>query len=215
MSPQPPAAVAADPDTQQPVIPAWTIGLTAGTTPITVSGDVTWVPPPSSLPWYTAAVVIGAAVLVALHTRWWRTVAWVTVGLLGSAMVASLALARSGGATLTFWPVAARAIVLAATVGLLLGARRRVAYPPVPLLVAGVVGIYFGGWRAAGVLSHSQLTVSGPHWLTRTLITLSFALGAAATVRVVAFVMAAIVRPDGPQATALGAGRRQPNAATG
>jgi hypothetical protein len=213
MSPQPPAAVAADPGTEQPVLPAWSIGMTAGTIPVTVAGDVTWVPPPSSLPWYAAAVVVGAAVLAALHTRWWRTVAWVVVGLLGVAMVVSLLLARSAGADLTFWPVVARAIVLVAAAGLVLTARRRVPYPPLPLLVAGVVGVYFGGWRAAGVLSHSQLTVSGPHWLIRSLVTACFALSAAAIVRVAGFVLAAIVRPDGPQARALGAGRHQPAAA--
>jgi hypothetical protein len=207
MSPEPPAAVAADPDAEQPVIPAWTITLTAGATPVTISGDVTWVPPPSSLPWYAAAVVIGVAVLALLHTRWWRTLAWATVTVLGVAMVASLALARAGGASLTFWPVAARVIVLAAAAALVLTARRRTAYPPAPLLVAGVVGLYFGGWRAAGVLSHSQLTVSGPHWLIRTLVTMSFALAAAAAIRVVAFVIAAVARPQGPQAQALSAGR--------
>jgi hypothetical protein len=205
MSPQPPAAVAADPDQEQPVIPAWTIDLLAGPTPVTVSGDVTWVPPPSSLPWYVAAVVVGVAALALLHTRWWRTLAWVTVGLLGLAMVASLVLARAGGASLTFWPVAARVVVLVAAAALVLTARRRTAYPPAPLLVAGVVGLYFGGWRAAGVLSHSQLTVNGPHWLIRTLVAASFGIGAATAVRVLAFVVAALIRPDGPQAKALGA----------
>jgi hypothetical protein len=209
MSPQPPAAVAADPDTEQPVIPAWTITLTAGPTPVAISGDVTWVPPPSSLPWYAAAVVIGIAALAALHTRWWRTFAWATVGLLGVAMVAGLGLARAGGANLTFWPVAARVVVLAAAAALVLSARRRTAYPPAPLLVAGVVGLYFGGWRAAGVLSHSQLTVSGPHWLIRTLVAASFGLAAAAAVRVIAFVIAAVARPEGPQAKALGAARSE------
>jgi hypothetical protein len=207
MSPQPPAAVAADPDQEQPVIPSWTIELTAGSTPVTLSGDVTWVPPPSSLPWYVAAVAIGVAALAVLHTRWWRTLAWVTVGLLGAAMVASLVLARAGGASLTFWPVAARGVVLAAAAALVLTARRRTAYPPAPLLVAGVVGVYFGGWRAAGVLSHSQLTVSGPHWLIRALVAASFGLGAATAVRVLAFVVAALIHPEGPQAKALGAAR--------
>ena len=205
MSPQPPPAVAADPDTEQPVIPAWTITLTAGQTPLAISGDVTWVPPPASLPWYAAAVVIGVAVLALLHTRWWRTFAWATVTVLGMAMATSLVLARAAGAGLTFWPVAARVVVLAAAAALVLTARRRMPYPPAPLLVAGVVGLYFGGWRAAGVLSHSQLTVSGPHWLIRTLVTISFALAAAAAIRVIAFVIAAVARPEGPQAQALGA----------
>ena len=206
MSPQPPTAVAADPDVEQPVIPAWTIDLDAGGTAVTVRGDVTWVPPPSSLPWYVGAVVLGAGVLALLHTRWWRTIAWATVVVLGSAMVASLLLARSAGAGLTFWPVAARGVVLAAGAALVLTARRRVEYPPAPLLVAGIVGIYFGGWRAAGVLAHSQLTVSGPHWLIRTLVTTCFALGTATALRVVVFVLAALVRPEGPQARALGSG---------
>lgn len=212
MSPEPPAAVQADPDVERPVIESWTIDLTADTTEIAISGDVTWVPPPSSWPWYAAAVVAGGVVLALLHTRRWATVAWAATTVLGVAMTVSLVLARSAGATLTFWPVAARVIVFVAAAALVLTARRRVAYPPLPLLVAGIVGVYFGGWRAAGVLSHSQLTVSGPHWLVRTLVVTGFALGAAAALRVVVFVVAALVDPTGAQATALGAGRRSPRA---
>ncbi len=209
MSAQPPADVAADPDVERVVFPAWTIAVTAGSTPVTVTGDVTWVPPPSSLPWYLGAVAIGAVALALLFSPWWRAASWLIVALLGTAMVATLVLARSAGASFGFWPVVARPVVLAAAVALLvLARRRRLAYPPAPLLVAGLVGLYFGGWRAAGVVSHSQLTVDGPYWLVRTLAMACFGLAAAATVRVIVFIVSALVHPTGSQARALASSPR-------
>lgn len=200
MSPQPPPEVLADPDHERVVFPAWTIALDADGTPVTITGDVTWVPPPSSLPWYLGAVAVGAIALAFLFSPWWRTAAWIIVGALGAAMVATLALARSAGASFGFWPVVSRLVVLAAAAALVVLARRRVASPPAPLLVAGLVGCYFGAWRAAGVLSHSQLTVDGPYWLVRALVTVCFGLSVAAALRVLAFIAVALIRPAGPRA---------------
>lgn len=212
MSPQPPANVAADPGVEQVITPAWTVAMTANGVPVTVTGDVTWVPPPASLPWYLGAAVVGVAALVLLWSRWWRTASWAVVGLLSVAMITSAAMATSAGAHLGFWPLASRVVVVAAAAALVVLARRRVAYPPAPLLVAGLVGLYFGGWRVAGVLSHSQLTVEGPHWLVRAAVAVSFGLSAAAAVRVGAFIVAAFVNPAGSQARLLSPAEQPPSA---
>jgi hypothetical protein len=208
MSPQPPADVAADPGVQRVITPAWTVPILAQATSVTVTGDVTWVPPPSSLPWYLLAFGIGAAALALLFSRWWRTAAWAIVVVLGAAMVGTLVLAGAAGAGYGFWPLAARVIVLAAAVALVLLARRKVDTPPAPLLVAGVVGLYFGGWRLAGVLSHSQLSVEGAYWLVRALVAICFGLGAAAALRVVVFIADTLVRPGVQPARGGGSGRR-------
>lgn len=59
-SPDPPPQVAADPSTPQQVR-EWTVPLRYGDTGSTVSGTLTWLPPPTPWPWWGGVLLLAAA----------------------------------------------------------------------------------------------------------------------------------------------------------
>ena len=82
MGAQDPPTVRREPGATHVILPHWTVDLRQGATPVVVSGDLTWVPGPSPLPW---AVLIAALVAVGLlvgRSRQWAPALSALVGLL-------------------------------------------------------------------------------------------------------------------------------------
>lgn len=197
MSPHPPPEVEAVPDDPHVVYDHWTIAVTVDGRPVEIVGDLTWIPPPDRWAWYLTAAAVGVVALAILLTPWWRHAAWIVIALTTVAMLVTALSVASSLHQLSWWMPAGWAIELAAAVSLLVAARRRAAYPPAALLVAGVFAIYLGGVRHLALLSHSQVSADGPLWLVRAAVIVSLGLGAAATARFAAFLVPALVNPTG------------------
>lgn len=186
MLPQPPAAVRKAPGKEHPIITGWELGLVYdGTRKIAVSGDLTWVPGPSKLPWIGLALALG---LVTLALGRWRSasspagrvlVAAVLIGLslLDAARLSGVAsdsgrsFASAVGSNvqgIAAWVLAAAAGVQTARKGL------RAAMP-----LIGAAGVMFALGSAVDldVLSHSQIPSTAPAWVSRLGVTAGLGAG--------------------------------------
>lgn len=192
MRAEPPPAVRANPSRAQDVS-HWTLRFRYGTTPVTVSGTLSWVPPPSPWPWYGLA--FGLAALAgavgwlpasrppapggAGGGRTGRRVA-VPVALAVALLVALLLAAdvtHAAGEGLSWgsvvdvpaWAAGGLAVVLAI---------RRSRYTPLVAGLVGAVTAVVDGLGDLGTLRHSQLPFTGPDWLARGCVATALGLGA-------------------------------------
>ncbi len=69
-----PPAVQADPGRRHVINEAWEVDLIVGDRPVTVTGDLTWIPGPTPWPWVTLAAIAAVVVAAASWTRHWRVV---------------------------------------------------------------------------------------------------------------------------------------------
>lgn len=170
------------------LIAEWSVPLEYDGRLLTVTGTLTWYPPPSSLP--STFLVVGLVVLgvaVAGRTSWQRPL----VGLLGVAVLGEIV-------HLAVSPVPAESPVYAVTAGalpvvialLLTWAAWRSARAGTGTVVftAGIAAwlVLLQGLSDITVLWNSQLAATGPAWLTRLAVTVTVGLGfgvALATVR--------------------------------
>jgi hypothetical protein len=102
MSPLPPPDVLRDPQVSRMVIPEWRVPIVVDGHQETLTGDLTWLPPPSPWPWWVGIGIatIGAA---ALGWFWWRPSRWAGAALLtvGSALTAAGAFTTNPGDGIT------------------------------------------------------------------------------------------------------------------
>jgi hypothetical protein len=165
-----PPAVRADPSATTVVVPEWTVEAQWDGAPLTVKGDVTWVPGPSVWPSVLAVLVLGLG-LAALG--WARLEGWALVA------AATLSVVSSGLVEVGVWWASAASgltkverFLMPALAWMLLAAAL-VRYRSVPrdavLLAAGAatgIAVLIGttGWQWFG---HSQLPTALDPWLGR------------------------------------------------
>jgi hypothetical protein len=200
MSPgTPPAARGSD----APVVltPRWEIDLEAGSTPVVVAGDLTWLPPPNTWAWLAVSIFGGLALLAALlATGTWAAAA--LAGLIGGALFAvdsvGYLLGWSAGNAAGVWLVAAPVVALAGATR----AWRRAPRPSAGLAVCGVVLTVVGGLDRLDVLRDPLVDSALPDWFTRVAACGCLAIGGALLVRCLIWLIpAALISPPSTTTT--------------
>jgi len=179
MGSQPPPAVRADPQTERVVSADWSLQLRVGAQPVTVTGDVLWVPGPPLWPWLLAALAIASAVVGLSRLRNWSLVLAVAL----SALLVSDAVHflgawfsdRSGEAAWTGVLLSGAAWAFGAfTLGFLVR-RGGVDAAPSVLVSAIAIGIT-GALTDLDALQNSQIPMALPPSLARASITITLGL---------------------------------------
>jgi hypothetical protein len=195
----PPAQVQADPGKVTVIFDRWQIPMTLDGQSVTIDGDLTWVPPPSRLPWVIVGVVVAAIAAWALTRGHWHRAALV-VAIIGTVVfcVDSIGYWRAstvGGTNLLWllgWPV----VAIGATATVALSRERSPQVASGSLALAALIVGAIGGWDRIDVITHSQIQSAHPDWLTRASAVVCLALGGTLLVRVVADLVAgALGRP--------------------
>lgn len=167
---QPPPAVTAAPSRAQDIA-TWTLKLRYGTDPVTVTGELSWVPGPAAWPWYLLALGLAlAAGAVGWLPRWRGLAAAVVVALVAVDVTDTVGVGLSSG-------IAADIPAWAAGVWAVVAVLRRRTYAPLLLGLTGAMVAVVSGLGDLGVLSHSQLPFSGPAWLARLCVAAALGLG--------------------------------------
>lgn len=175
--------VKAAPDRRQAVVPSWTIFLEAPSR-VTVTGSITYIPPPALLPWVILAVVLFVlTALVGTRSRWGPLQSGVLAVLLAVDVVQSFA---SGTLTGDAVPIMILKVLLGgvfATVAWIVGI---VSIGPLQrsregaLVGAGVAGLFialFSGLQDLGTLASSQAPSPLPDGLARAGVVIALGLG--------------------------------------
>jgi hypothetical protein len=157
MSPLPPPDVLRDPSVSRIVIPEWRVPVVVDGRQGTLTGDLTWLPPPSPWPWWIgiAIAMIGAA---ALGWFWWRPSRWVGAALLtvGSAVTAAGAFTTNPGDGIAHTLGAVVPIVWLALVWAGAGLSRNAPEQGAIATVVGAVGsLALVAWPRIDVYGHS------------------------------------------------------------
>ena len=182
---QRPPEVERDPDSRHVLIPVWAVEVRDGDRTVTATGQLEWVPGPSPWPWYAAAVVVGAAVmLLAWRHRSDRVLAALLAVLLlvDVVHIAGILGEHAGGTgtrlgkllSTSYLSVVAWALVVTALVALW---RRPLDGLRLTALAAVMVAVT-GGFGDLGYLDSSTVPFAGPDWLARALVAATIALGA-------------------------------------
>lgn len=187
MSVDRPPEVAADPSVPHR-IRDWIVPLRVDASAVELRGTLDWLPPPSAVPWWSAAAVGALAVgAVGLPRRVSVLPVLAAVSLVGGAVALAYALARSldagasavGGVLLTLvagqlWPVV---VGLAAMAAAAYAALRRPAVDFV-LALAGTCLALFAGLTNVAVFSTSVAPVPWPAAWARAAVAVVLAAGA-------------------------------------
>jgi hypothetical protein len=177
-------AVRRTPGARHVVIPEWEVPLEIAGEPLSVKGDLTWVPGPSPAPWYALASGLAALVVAAsFGRRPSRRLAAIValLVLVDLAHIAAKALSSAEGfgagvgAILpgSFFSIAAW-LVAGFAVRLLL---RGSPDGPFAAAFAGAVIALFGGLADIADLSRSQLPVAVPDVVARLFVSSSLGIG--------------------------------------
>lgn len=182
MGSQRPPIVAADPSSPHVIIPAWTLDLRQAGRTMSVTGELTWLPPPSPLPWLAAAVAGAVALALLLRSRAWIAAlvvaAAATVGLDAAHVTGKILLSRDSLANrlfLGFFP----SFGWAAATALALVALRRRTFSSVLGFVAALVFLVLGVLDNFSVLWHARPASQIAPVLARTAVTTAVAFAAA------------------------------------
>jgi len=179
-----PKQVRADPGAPHLVF-TWAIDMTAGTTPVTVRGELLWVPGASPWPWVVLIVLLGLAAIAAGRSRRWSTELLVLLAVLivtdaihaigtgldvpGSPVHKTLLIFAGSYYSIVAWVLGAVAIRLLA--------RRSVDGLFAAVFAALVIGL-FGGLADVIALARSQVPFLFGMTFDRVLIAVSLGLGA-------------------------------------
>ncbi|WP_067496702.1 hypothetical protein [Actinoplanes sp. TFC3] len=176
LSPGLPPQAQADPS-QPHKLRDWAVPLRIGAHVFTVTGMLTWEPPPRAWLWWAGAVVLAALVggLGRRRFRWAGPVALLT-GTIGFGYALTRAIIGVSGQA-----PAVAAGVLAIVAGVLATRGRT----PFMLLLGGVAVTIFGGLNDAGVLRQAVINFPGPGWLARVAVLSSIGAGAGLAVAAV------------------------------
>jgi hypothetical protein len=164
--------------------PIWTVDMRQGTTAITVTGHLTWIPGPSPFPWLLLAAGLAAVAVAAALSRVWGPALAVLAGLVTAndlyhAVGIGFSVAGTTGTRLTrvlsgsFYSI----------IGWVLGALavrllwRRSPDGLYAAAFAGVSAALFTGILDISVLSRSQAPFNGPMWIDRVTVAVSLGLG--------------------------------------
>lgn len=174
-----PPAVQSDPSSTH-LISSWQIPLSYGGESVLINGTLTWIPPPSSLPWtvLTVALCVGA-VAVAGRVRWQRPMLALLVTVVCAEAV-HLVLSPLPRDSPVFGVVAGSLPTLAALL-LTWGSWRSVrAGTSTVAYMAGIAAwlVLVQALSDLDVLWNSQLPAGGPDWLSRLAVSASVGLGA-------------------------------------
>lgn len=204
MSPIPPPQVNANPDRPHTIFERWEIPLTVDDRPVTIAGDLTWTPPPTTWMWLAAATAIALVCVAALATSRWRLAAVVLAGLGVIAMlvdtigyVARLDDTTANKATAFLYCF----IAMAATIRLAIHARRRTPDPTLAMMTVGLILTVMGGLDRVDVLSASNYYSTLPVGIARIATVVSLGIGVALVARFGAFLVQVIRDPRGTLAS--------------
>ena len=167
-----------------PIVPRWVVELRRGATPLTIEGRISYVPPPSPLPWALIAVALfGATVATVRSTRWPLLLSHCLALLIAVDVVHSFANAAVSGGSLvtqaggvlrggsfgvTAWILGAGSISLlrrGTDSGLILAGSSA-------LMIA-----FYGGVTDASTLTTSQVPSALSPFLLRSAVAVSLGLG--------------------------------------
>jgi hypothetical protein len=186
-----PPAVQADTSTQH-VVSNWAINLDQTTSSAVVRGQIVWVPPPSTLPWW---LIAGALALltaaIGLTRRWGRPLAAAVVVLVLIDLVHTVGLAGYGRSSLA---LTVGRVVVGGLFSLAVWAAGLASVPALAkgraggLVGAGVAGVgvaFLGGVGDLASLGRSQLAFAYSPTLARAAIACSLGVGAGIVAAVV------------------------------
>jgi hypothetical protein len=164
------------------VVQEWTVELRRGGEPITVRGDIVWVPPPSPWPWLLASAALAAGVVAASRARRWRlpvaaavvlAIGAVSAHVLGGWGATTASVASRLGESI--YPLGGVALALVALALLLTRDDPSDSTPA--LLMAGLVLALGSGLADISSLWHSQLPSTQPAALDRLEVATALGLG--------------------------------------
>lgn len=179
-----PPVVRQAPGRQHVIVPQWDVQLRAGAQRVDVTGDLVWVPGPSTVPWLVLALVLlGAGVLAGLSSAWAPL-----VGVLLSTLVVfdvvhevGIGFANAGPVGVKLGRVLVGSLfTVVAWVIAALGLRNLRRRPGDGLLMAAfaaVVIALFGGLGDLTSLFSSQIPFAFPEVLARAAVAVSLGLG--------------------------------------
>jgi hypothetical protein len=175
-----PPAVARDRDHRH-VIDTFPVKMRWDGEPVTATGHITWVPPPSPWPFVLGALALAGIVVVASRTSAWRTVFAITLGgLILSEILHVVGLwgasTAGTGTKLVESGYSLGGILLALLA--LWWMRRKGAEAAVPLVLVATIFLFVaGGLADATSLGNSQIPTTFAPGFARFLITVTLGLG--------------------------------------
>jgi hypothetical protein len=199
MAPVLPAQVQADPGRPH-LLEQWQIPLTVDGRPVTIDGRLSWIPPPSLLPWLGLGAGVAVLLGALLFTKWWRPAA-IAAAAAGTAVYAVdglgyLARAHRGMLPWVWaigWPLVGVVAAVALAVQSGRASSRRLGRFPVSMAVAGLLVAVIGGIDRYDGLSNSQIFSAFPDWVARLATAVSFGIGAALVLRYLADLVPVVV----------------------
>ncbi len=178
---QAPPQVRQAPEESHVVVPRWTVPLRYGDRPVTVVGEVRWVPGPPPLPWLAAAALLAVAVLAASRSGAWSRALAVAIGAVAATDVVHTAGMLAGVQT----PLGGRLLAaglavagwLAAALAIRQLVRGRIESGLFQLLLAAGLLTVVGGFGDLGFLLRSQMASALPGWAVRAAVATKLGLG--------------------------------------
>lgn len=183
MSPTLPPQAQQDPQRSHVIIERWEIPLSIDGRGTVIAGDLTWAPAPPMWSWIglTMAVTLAAAAL--LWSRMWRPAAAVLAGIGTIARAVDtvgIVAAMEDNLANKTWAFAYAAVALAATLRLVVHARRHTPEPTLAMMTAGLVLALMGGVDRFDVLTagfyQSNLDIIAARIATITCLAIGVAL---------------------------------------
>jgi hypothetical protein len=178
---QAPQQVRQAPEETHVVVPRWTVPLRYGDRPVTVVGEVRWVPGPPPLPWLAAAALLAVAVLAAGRSGAWSRALAVAIGVVAATDVVHTAGMLAGVQTPLGGRLLSAGVAVAGWLAAVLAIRQfgrgRIESGLFQLLLAAGLLTVVGGFGDLGFLLRSQMASALPAWAVRAAVAAKLGLG--------------------------------------